>query len=197
MPRRRTRFKKRYWYRARLITNWSSVRVFDQFSNLIWSASVRSVLRTNVIPNFPSVTFFYISSRKITFRQLFVLVQRGISQVQACLTNVQTTKNFFYIFVPRLPGYPLLSAVYFSLADTVATRILASCGLQNTKCPYEFSIIHIGPTYRVDHSPLLLQIVFPETCKFDGRKLPRFVLSSYHCLIFSHISTNFLPFLFS
>lgn len=197
MLRRRIRFKKRYWYRARLITNCYGVRVFDQFLNLIWSASVRSVLRTNVIPNFPSVVFFYISSRKITFCQLFVLVQCGISQVRACLTNVQTTKKFFYIFVPRLPGYPLLSAVHFSLADTVATRILASCGLQNTKCPYEFSIIHIGPTYRVGHSPPLLRIVFPETYKFDWRKLPRFVLSSYHYLIFSHFSTNLFPFLLS
>lgn len=133
--------------------------------------------------------FFYISSRRITFCQLFVLVQRGISQVQACLTNVQTTKKFFYIFVPRLPGYPLLPAVYFSLADTVATRILASCGLQNTKCPYEFSIIHIGPTYRVDHSPLSLQIVFPGTYKFDRRMLH---LGSYYLPTTVLFSPSFL-----
>lgn len=113
MLRRRTRFKKRYSYRARLITNWSGIRVLDQFSNLIWSASVRSVLRTNVIPNFPSVTFFYISSRRITFCQLFVLVQCGISQVQACLTNVQTTKIFFLHFCTTIAGISSITSGIF------------------------------------------------------------------------------------
>lgn len=102
MLRRRIRFKKRYWYRARLITNCYGVRVFDQFLNLIWSASVRSVLRTNVIPNFPSVVFFYISSRKITFCQLFVLVQCGISS--SVLDKRPNYKKIFLHFCTTIAG---------------------------------------------------------------------------------------------